>query len=129
MAGLTEQTISTSELHYQRPTPTNPDTEREYDACYYEILPDLSLTSNNEYNLNYVNFKLTESEEMNVYIYGGTGRENATRSIVSGNRSPTVGSTYSVQISRDVGLLVVAYPNKGKTNTRLSFTYSLDATK
>jgi hypothetical protein len=49
---------------------------------------------------------------MNVYIYGGTGRINATKSMVSGNKSPTVGRNYKLDISRDVGLLVVAYPNK-----------------
>ena len=69
----------------------NPDFDREFDACYYEILPDFSLAENNEYSLKYVYFKLTESEEMNVYIYAGTGRENATKSIVSGNNMPTIG--------------------------------------
>lgn len=105
----------------------NPDITREYDACYYEILPDKSLS--NEYSLKYIDFKLTESKDMNVYIYGGTSRENATKSLVSGNQQPAVGQVYQVEISREVGILVVAYPTKHSSNTKLSFEYYLEATK
>ena len=48
---------------------------------------------------------------MNVYIYGGTSRENATNTIVSGNEQAQVGKVYQVDISREVGILVVAYPS------------------
>lgn len=56
---------------------------------------------------------------MNVYIYGGTSRENATNTIISGNQQPKVGQVYQVEISREVGIMVVAYPIKNSKNTKL----------
>ena len=48
---------------------------------------------------------------MNVYIWEGTTRDEATLSIVPQNAQPTVGITY--QVGADSGFLIVAYPNKG----------------
>lgn len=56
-ASLSEQTISSKEMRYRRPTRENQGIEREYDACYYEIVPDQGLYT--EYNPKFINFKLT----------------------------------------------------------------------
>ena len=46
---------------------------------------------------------------MNVFIWEGTDRENAVKSVIRGNGMPTIGDTYSVDASS--GFLIVAYPN------------------
>lgn len=46
---------------------------------------------------------------MNVYIYQGASRDEATKSIVEGNEMPEVDKVYEIDVSE--GILVVAYPN------------------
>lgn len=61
---------------------------------------------------------------MNVYIYEGTSRDSATKSLVSSNRMPTVGATYSVSASS--GIMIIAYPNED-VETDLQFEYWVTA--
>ena len=58
---------------------------------------------------------------MNVYIWEGTNRDDATKQIVSGNKQPILGTTYSV--SGSSGILIVAYPNEDVEDTELGFEY------
>jgi len=57
---------------------------------------------------------------MNVYIYVGKTREEATKSLVEGNQQPELNKEYMVDI--DSGILVIAVPNKDK-DTELAFNY------
>lgn len=50
---------------------------------------------------------------MNVYIYGGQDRFDATKSLVRHNEMPIVGKNYTVDLSE--GMLIVAWPNKDKS--------------
>lgn len=61
---------------------------------------------------------------MNVYLYGGPNRNEATKSVTQNNEPVELGKTYSIDYQ--VGFLVVAYPNYGKA-TNLEFTYKLEA--
>ena len=61
---------------------------------------------------------------MNVYIYGGKSRFEATESVIYENEQATVGETYSINV--DKGFLVVAYPNMYK-DTEFGFNYWLEA--
>jgi len=61
---------------------------------------------------------------MNVYIYGGTDRNNASESIISGNGKASVGETYTIDYQ--TGILVIAFPNEG-IETEFKFTYRLVA--
>ena len=63
---------------------------------------------------------------MNVYLYGGPSRTQATKSVIEGNLPVELGKTYHVDY--DLGFLVVAYPNEGKA-TEFEFTYRLAALK
>ena len=56
--------------------------------------------------------KITKAKGMNVFIYEGMNRFDATKDIVEGNR-PNIGRTYAV--NQKSGILVVAYPNKDET--------------
>lgn len=62
---------------------------------------------------------------MNVYLYGGTSRFNATESVVENNAPVELGKTYL--IDHKTGFLLVAYPNEGKA-TDFEFTYKIEAT-
>lgn len=46
---------------------------------------------------------------MNVYLYGGKSKFEATESLIYNNEQAAVGQTYSIDV--DKGILVVAYPN------------------
>ena len=59
---------------------------------------------------------------MNVYLYGGNSRENATQQITDYNDPVQVNRTYL--IDHTVGMLLIAYPNANQT-TDFSFNYSL----
>lgn len=68
-------------------------------------------------------------QNMNVFIYGGRSRYEATESVVLGNQQATVGQTYSIEPSK--GFLIVAYPNEQVTSeptTAFGFNYWIDAT-
>lgn len=46
---------------------------------------------------------------MNVFLYSGTSRVEATEPIVAGNEQAQIGTTYKVAAYD--GMLLVAYPN------------------
>ena len=47
---------------------------------------------------------------MNVYLYGGKGRANATESLIDNNQMVKIGKNYTVPI--DSGMLLIVYPEK-----------------
>ena len=61
---------------------------------------------------------------MNVYLYGGRSRMEATESIIDGNGQAAVGQTYTIGV--DKGVLIVAYPNQ-YVDTEFGFNYWLEA--
>jgi len=64
--------------------------------------------------------KVTAADEMNVYLYGGSSKRNATIPIVDQNAPVKVGKTYTIDAND--GMLLVAYPNHNVT-TNFQFTY------
>jgi len=80
LANTTSQSISTSDIKYFR----GRKATREYDSCYYEIgAAELSEVEMDELKSKStdgvrINVKVTKATEMNVYLYGGQGRTNAT---------------------------------------------------
>ena len=86
---------------------------REYDSCYYELesqdLNELDLTTTKNTQPR-IYFQLTKKTEMNVFIYGGQSRFDATESIIKDNMQAEAGKTYTFDATQ--GILVVAYPNK-----------------
>ena len=81
-AGLDKLFINSKEMRYENPSRENPSA-REYDACHYEIDLDKSLLK--EYNPKFIHVQVSSKVEMNVYLYGGNSRLNATESVVAGN--------------------------------------------
>lgn len=59
---------------------------------------------------------------MNVYIYEGTDRYNAKKSLIQDNAQIELGVNYTV--SNSSGILVIAYPNEG-VDTEFDFKYWL----
>jgi len=47
---------------------------------------------------------------MNVYVYGGNGRHNATESVIENNEAAKVGMNYTIDVAD--GIFMVAYPNE-----------------
>ena len=124
-----KQTISTVGLRYTKGIRFAEEYTRSHDSCYYQIVPDLtdaSLLSLEQQKAEKVEIKVTvnAAKEMNVYLYGGPNRLEATKSIVQNNEQVQVGKTYSVDYR--VGFLLVAYPKEKKT-TEFSFSYQLVA--
>jgi len=117
-----EAKLSSTSLKYREGGPT----VRAYDACYYLIKSPADFT---EEDANAIKgdkeqarlyFKLVKGSEMNVQIFGGKSRDEATKSIVKNNWQVEVGKEYSIDYTE--GILVVAYPNKDQT-TDFEFTY------
>jgi hypothetical protein len=61
---------------------------------------------------------------MNVYLYGGKSRFEATQSMIPGNNQAAVGQSYSIGV--EGGIMIVAYPNENK-ETDFGFEYWLEA--
>lgn len=61
---------------------------------------------------------------MNVYLYGGKSRFEATESMIAGNNQATIGQTYSIGV--ESGIMIVAYPNEDQ-ETDFGFEYWLEA--
>merc|ERR1711939_125762 len=59
---------------------------------------------------------------MNVYLYGGNNRFNASISLVKNNEQVKVGETYTIDSA--IGMLLVAYPNQD-VDTEFEFVYTL----
>lgn len=105
-AGIEKVHVRDDAMRYKKASST--DLSREYDACYYEIEMDTSVLD--KYNAKEIKVEITAKKNMNVYIYGGSSRFTATESVIAGNQQATVGSTYSISVSK--GFLIVAYPNE-----------------
>lgn len=103
-AGLDIQHVKSNELRYEKRSSWN--TKGEYDACYYEISFDESILM--KYDPKTIHMKVTKKSMMNVYIYGGKSRLEATLSIIPGNNQVEIDQIYSIDV--DTGFLLVAYP-------------------
>jgi hypothetical protein len=89
------------------------DSLGSYDACHYLISSDGDKPAK-------ILINFLKSTEMNVYIYEGDSRTNATNSIIYHNKSPKLATPYGVDVSS--GILVVAYPNENAV-TEFEFEY------
>jgi len=118
-AGLESKKVNSNEMRYKK---RNANGDGEYDACYYEISLDESVLD--KYNPKKLHVKISEKSEMNVYLYGGKSRLEATESMISGNNQATIGQTYSIGVEK--GIMIVAYPNEDK-ETDFGFEYWLEA--
>jgi len=63
-----------------------------------------------------------KAKEMNVYLYGGNSRFNATIPLVKGNEAVETGKTYTIDAAQ--GMLLIAYPNQD-VDTDFEFVYQL----
>ena len=61
-------------------------------------------------------------DNMNVYIYGGASRDNATIKVIPDNTMPTIGQLYTIDATNGDGFLVVAFPSQD-TDTKFEFSY------
>ena len=61
---------------------------------------------------------------MNVYMYGGTSRSNATETMITNNEQALVGQNYTMDYLK--GVVIVAYPNEDAT-TDFEFKYWVDS--
>ena len=96
-----------------------PNEDREYDACYYEIIKDPQITDKIKGELTSranggelkIYFELTIADEIDVYIYKGKDRSTSYETIIERNVPATTGKTYSLTVEK--GFLVVAIPRDG----------------
>ena len=65
--------------------------------------------------------RINKMDEMNVYLYGGTSRENSTKSVIYYNDMAEKGGMYFTEILNG-GMMMVVFPNSN-TNTEFSFDY------
>ena len=61
---------------------------------------------------------------MDVYLYGGRSRDNATVSVTPQNKQPEVFVQYSVP--KDTGMIIVAYPSEQDVAGTFEFKYWVD---
>lgn len=91
---------------------------REYDFCHYEVSRSAEVTDKKLKEMKDKSnggspklfFKVTKMTEINVYIYGGSSRDNATEKITDKNKAVEINKEYSVDV--DTGIFIVAFPNK-----------------
>jgi len=106
---------------------------REYDFCYYMIKKDANMTQEMLDEIKEkaggveprLFIRLKKKERINVYIYGGSSRENATEQLVADNAQAELGLEYSVPL--DSGILVIAFPNEEDDKMLLALDYWVDA--
>lgn len=67
--------------------------------------------------------KFTKKTNMNVYLYSGNSRRNATESIVKGNDKVQLNVNYTIEVEK--GFLLIAYP-KENVHTDFEFEYWVD---
>jgi hypothetical protein len=60
---------------------------------------------------------------MNVYVYGGNSRSNATQYIINDNEQAQIGKNYTIDVAQ--GMMVVAFPNENAV-TEFEFKYWVD---
>ena len=61
---------------------------------------------------------------MNIFLYGGNSRFNATEQIISSNEPAEVNTNYTISFTS--GMLVVAFPNEDQDGAHFEFEYWLD---
>lgn len=66
---------------------------------------------------------VTKATKMNVFLYGGNSRFNATESVVPGNGQVELNKPYFVDYQK--GMLLVAYPTTQGEDTEFEFKYVL----
>ena len=59
---------------------------------------------------------------MNVYIYGGKNRDEASISIIPNNQMPIQDEEYLIDATDGNGIMIVAFP-KYDSQTEFAFTY------
>lgn len=119
-AGLDKEHIQSNDMIYKKATAD--DLTREYDSCYYEITADVSVLD--QYVPKKIHMQISSKVNINVFIYSGRDRFEATESVILGNEQGSIGQTYSV--TADKGFLVVAYPNDNSPS-EFGFNYWLEA--
>lgn len=80
--------------------------ERKYDSCYYEFLASEDTTDPSAYpsitdrsdGLR-IFVRITKAKFMNVYLWGGTNRESATKWLVKRNRKAVENYNYTFDAS------------------------------
>ena len=83
-------TISTNQMKYVEIFNNEKQIfEKKYDACYYMV--KRSKRMEGERGNCYLNLKIDVMDNMNVYIYGGPNRDEATIPIVPNNGQAIVG--------------------------------------
>ena len=65
---------------------------------------------------------ITNSTEMNIYIYGGSSRWQATENVIPSNSWAEVGGKYKIEY--EIGMLLIAYPN-AELETKFGFEYHI----
>ena len=63
---------------------------------------------------------------MNVYLYGGNSRKNASIALVSNNATPSMGLDYVTDISTE--MIIVVVPVANKLDGTFTFTYTIQGT-
>ena len=67
--------------------------DARYDSCYYEVSLDPDILP--EFNPKTIKVQITDkSQSTNAYIYEGTSRKEATKSLKIGNQQVQVGETF-----------------------------------
>lgn len=97
LAGQTEKVVSTTEMRYKHGRPS----DRQYDSCYYELgaeeLTEDQVKAVSEGKLGVgIQLTVTKASKMNVFLYGGNSRFNATESVVPGNGQVELNKPYFV---------------------------------
>lgn len=88
-----------------------------YLACYYHIYAKpYSWKSGAQIAINVKN-----STDVNVYLYGGNSRKNASIALVANNATPSIGLDYVTDISTE--MIVVVVPVSNKFDGNFTFTY------
>ena len=70
-----------------------------------------------------IEIKITKLKDMNVYLYGGKTRAEATISVVEGNAQLEIGKSYYTTVEN--GGLLTALPSLDKPTTEFEFEYSV----
>ena len=112
LASTTNQTVSSTEIGRF----AGDAFTRKYDGCYYLI----QVAEEEQEAAQYINFQVLEKNQVNIFIWEGLDRRNATRSVVENNLQPEIGRVYTVPSHS--GFLIVAYPNQD-VKTELKFNY------
>lgn len=123
-AGVSQITISTNKLAYQKGTPST----AKYGACYYEVAAK-QLTDQEKSEILIdgkdaikMQIKITKAQALNVYLYGGISRLEAKDSVTEDNEQVTLDELY--EIDTDTGFLLVVYPTDA-SQSDFEFSYGL----